>query len=183
VALTQSSGGSGGLAFGIWNDRTGDGVADTVSANTTYQAVTDGVVVAYSTVGQSSGTDTLNGYTDSSTNPTMLVASESNVGIGITFPVRKGDYWKTLYMSGTGGTVTVKWLPLIPSSITSIVPSGYVGGGCYASNPSQSNSAPVNWGNATGAGVCNCPTGYTKQIANMTSTIPSNPSAWVCLKN
>uniref|UniRef100_A0A7C3WUH1 Uncharacterized protein n=1 Tax=Dictyoglomus turgidum TaxID=513050 RepID=A0A7C3WUH1_9BACT len=79
------------------------------SSNTVYQAKHDGIVVAYvyGTPDGSSIAPSLSvyGYTDANPNPTTRVAanaqaypqaipSGSSVAVSITFPVKKGDYWK-----------------------------------------------------------------------------------------
>ncbi len=85
-------------AFGTWA---------TKANSTNYLAATDGFVVA-----RSEETITaLNGYTDSTSTPTTLIAREYDDAGGVVkgsicFPVKKGDYWKV-----TGATA-IKWLPI-----------------------------------------------------------------------
>jgi len=83
------------------------------ATNTIYQASTDGFVTAR---GDVFGGRYINGYTDSSTNPTTLIARVSSDinGIGvygaydsIMFPVRKNDYWKV-----TGNASIIYWMPI-----------------------------------------------------------------------
>ncbi len=85
-----------GNVLGAWENK---------SDNTVYQAATDGFVLAhrynlqYGSVG---------GYTDSSNPPGTRVSYESGYNGedtgAITFPVRKGDYWKTT------GASEVRWI-------------------------------------------------------------------------
>jgi len=70
-----------------------------LTQNTTYQAATDLIVTA--TASSSTGTPALaylDGLTDASTPPTTRRAYQENTTSGyyfsITFPVRKGDYWR-----------------------------------------------------------------------------------------
>jgi len=86
-------------AFGTWAIK---------SSNTVYQAESDGFVCAFK-VG--TGTGGIAGYTDGSNPPTLVKARNSSTnlaegGMGITFPVKKSDYWKV-----TGATA-VNWLPI-----------------------------------------------------------------------
>lgn len=106
--------GGGGGGFGVWNDRTKDGVADTVSFNTVYKAQTDGMVTAY--VNYGSGWPTILGYTDSKSSPTTFIVGEGPDDDGgnpqsLTMPVRKSDYWKVT-LSGNPGANGVRWLPM-----------------------------------------------------------------------
>jgi len=74
--------------------------------DTVYLAATDGFVCA-----KPNTAVTLAGYTDASNPPSTLMAQGYTYsGIQnstITFPVRKGDYWKVV-----GGTEFVYWIPL-----------------------------------------------------------------------
>lgn len=92
------------------------------SAATVYQAASDGLVIASFTADEV-GAQSINidGYTDSSNPPTTIRitdgASDSggvprNYRASITFPVRKGDYWKVSWDSGGGGTFRLYWIPL-----------------------------------------------------------------------
>lgn len=96
-------------AFGAW---------DTMIFGSTYQAGTDGFVVARcmeSTSGY--GVAQLSGYTDSSTPPTTIraqdfdAATDDAIGASITMPVRKGDYWKVNRSGGSTG-YSIYWIPL-----------------------------------------------------------------------
>lgn len=84
--------------FGSWESK---------SNNTVYQADTDGFVVAYAN-DKSSGGPAI--YTDASNPPTTIRLKShtpSNAdGGGMTCPVKRGDYWKTVNCS------TVFWLPI-----------------------------------------------------------------------
>lgn len=88
--------------FGAWASK---------SNNTVYQADTDGFVLAYA----DAQTEVL-GYTDSSNPPTTLRVGNYGAVVaenwhnGITFPVRKGDYWKVTGATG-GDAAAVYWLP------------------------------------------------------------------------
>jgi len=92
----------GGGKLGVWESKTG---------NIVYQAPTDGFALAY--------TDRTNydvaGYTDSSNPPTTLRTRNSAgyyAGNGVSFPVRKGDYWKVVFtLYGSTGTTYVYWIP------------------------------------------------------------------------
>ena len=84
-------------AFGAWASK---------SNNTSYEAETDGLVVALYTY----DADESLGYTDSSNPPTTLRAA-GTTGIGekrqsFTMPVKKGDYWRVTTID------TVYWLPI-----------------------------------------------------------------------
>jgi hypothetical protein len=101
-----SAGGQGGLLnlFGAW---------DTKALNTVYQATTDGFVSARI----QSGDDwsSLSGLTDGS-NPPTTVRTKNTSGIGagdsgVSFPVRKGDYWKVT-STGSVSASSVYWLPI-----------------------------------------------------------------------
>ena len=88
--------------FGAWETRT-DGV--------TYQATTDGFVVA-GWQGSGDAVDVA-GYTDSSTPPTTIRAKidqyypgGSGVDCSFTMPVKTGDYWKVT------GCDTIYWIPM-----------------------------------------------------------------------
>ncbi len=113
------SGGSSG-GFGVRNDRTKDGVVDTTPAwSTVYHAQTDGFVTAWFLYG--SHWPLLQGFSDSNSNPTTLIVEEDGGDDGggrasVTFPVRKGDYWKVTYnydgvtrVIYAGG---ISWMPM-----------------------------------------------------------------------
>lgn len=88
--------------FGAWTSK---------NNNTSYEAATDGFVVAYST---GANTAEIKGYSDSSNPPTTLRAASTAYQSGYTqyahimFPVKKGDYYKTTTLYGTG---VVFWMP------------------------------------------------------------------------
>lgn len=78
------------------------------SDNTIYEALTHGVVCAYSLEATAIN---VKGYTDSNANPATLICHVDGDGaaneIGcITMPVAKGDYWKVV------GASVVYWIPL-----------------------------------------------------------------------
>jgi len=84
--------------FGSWVDNT--------SSYGATLAATDGFVVAKATNTE------LQGYTDSASNPTTLrVHTDAGGDVCMTFPVRKGDYWKVVVVGGTTN-IGVFWLPL-----------------------------------------------------------------------
>ena len=97
------SAGSGNL-LGAWETR---------SANTVYQATTDGFVSGYLTIGQGPY-GSIEILTDSSNPPTTVRVHEHGIetergegqGFAVTSPVRKNDYWKV------NGAQTVYWIPL-----------------------------------------------------------------------
>ena len=102
TASAQHAAGLGlGTVFGAWESKTSD---------TVYQAATDGLVVAYTT-----GDQGMEGYTDGSTSPTTLVTKQGygdySINSAVTFPVRKGDYWKAKGIETQTG-VYVRWLPI-----------------------------------------------------------------------
>lgn len=85
-----------------------------------YQADTDGFVVAQ--IRCVTEYVSIRGYTDSSSNPSTLIASahatDSNEYgdwgdfASFTMPVRKGDYWRVGYsIMQTPATITVYWIP------------------------------------------------------------------------
>jgi len=96
IGVTQVSG-----VLGTWD-------AGPFTNGSSYLAATDGFVVAYS----QTAVCTITGYTDSANPPTTTVitngASTAAV-VSITFPVKKGDYWKVVL---TVGVPTIKWIPI-----------------------------------------------------------------------
>lgn len=84
-------------AFGSWAVK---------SNNTKYQADTDGFVCAWS----NSAGGTCKGFTDAADPPTTQRAGNfGDAGAynhGVTFPVKKGDWWKVT------GASTIFWLPI-----------------------------------------------------------------------
>ena len=91
---------SGETGLGAWSTTDIDSV--TLANTTVYQAATDGFVNAYG-----SGTGDMAGYTDSSNPPTTIRGyfAPDTYTASMTFPVRKGDYWKV-----TNAT-TIYWIP------------------------------------------------------------------------
>jgi hypothetical protein len=118
-----SLGGGGGGGFGAWEGKT---------AGTVYQASSDGFVVAMAD--GPSGSGYIEGYTDSSASPSTKVMWSSDQWSGqkggVTFPVRKNDYWKVT----TSFWATVYWVPAASS-----------GGG--ASDPKSGYATPC-WGDS-----------------------------------
>jgi hypothetical protein len=88
------------VAFGSWVSR---------SAETNYQAETDGFVCVYATTNGGRV-----GMSDSSSTPTTIRVGNTYSGLEksghITMPVRKGDYWRVYNQSNK--STTVWWLPL-----------------------------------------------------------------------
>jgi hypothetical protein len=84
--------------LGAWQNPTG---------NTVYQASTDLIVTGQ---GGSAGTNSISGLTDSNSTPSTIrvnqeTFSASGADVGITFPVRKGDYWEVASSSLNSTTV------------------------------------------------------------------------------
>ena len=99
---------TGLTGFGAW-------VSESAVSGTIYQATTDGFVVAYNTNFNVPGSNPIDIYTDSSSNPTTLRARQT-IGIAnnwggtgtVTCPVRKKDYWKVV----CSNTYVVNWISL-----------------------------------------------------------------------
>lgn len=90
--------------YGAWTSK---------SASVTYQALTDGIVVGYIT-GDTAGTSTIYGYTDSASAPTTVRVKANYLASALeassfTMPVKKGDYYKVT--CSTNGTFVMFWLP------------------------------------------------------------------------
>ena len=89
------------------------------SENVAYQAQSAGIVLAIATAVSNSYTAGIAGYADASTTPNVLISSNFSASAGIiagvasiTFPVKRGDYWK-VSTYGNGDTVTsLKFMPL-----------------------------------------------------------------------
>jgi len=84
---------------------------------TAYEATTDGFVTAYAAYSDEATTQDLYGYTDANADPTGTVVAQQRIytyetntdarySLGITFPVKSGDYWQV------AGAATVLWIPL-----------------------------------------------------------------------
>ena len=117
----------GSMSFGAW---------ETKAANVVYQAATDGIVVSYGQYGNDCA------YTDSSNPPVTGIACDYALSgwggrVQLTFPVKKGNYWKAPSMM-----TDVKWLPLL---------SG--GGGGGASSRLTLSQSYEFWGNGSSAGA------------------------------
>ncbi|MFH1837997.1 MAG: hypothetical protein ABH808_00650 [Candidatus Kuenenbacteria bacterium] len=80
---------------------------ETKTADTIYQAPTDGFVTFYCS--GSKCTCELYGYTDSNSSPSTL-KTRSIGHNGSSFPVKKGDYWKV--SKSQNGTPSIYWIPL-----------------------------------------------------------------------
>lgn len=97
----------------FYAQKLGDYASKSIGA--TYQASSDGFVLAYAT-GQGAGGNDIAGYTDSSASPTTLIVKNLNQAVtgayvSITMPVKKGNYWKVT-TAGPGGSTSVYWIPL-----------------------------------------------------------------------
>lgn len=92
--------------FGAWT-------INGYTAGTTYQAATDGFVVAYCQANVGAN-PILNGYTDSSSAATQVLQSTMSFSNGaspsFTMPVRKNDFWKVTNTNST--TPIISWLPI-----------------------------------------------------------------------
>jgi hypothetical protein len=95
-----------GSSFGTWEGK---------SSNVTYLASTDGIVCAFAG-DAGGGPNDLRGWSDSGTSPSTLrtiayvdVAEAGPNYQNITFPVKKGNYWKVT--QGFSVTTVVYWLP------------------------------------------------------------------------
>lgn len=94
-----------GSLFGAW---------ETKSIDTVYQAATDGIALADCTNAGAANAKVY-GITDSSNPPlTSRSVNAANYAGGqnasVTFPVRKGDYWKVT--ADNEGSCSVFWLPI-----------------------------------------------------------------------
>lgn len=97
--LNVANGATAGAPFGTSAAR---------SKDTSYLAATDGIVTVTSI---NSNFQAISGYTDAANPPTTLLAkgdTGSSGGVAaITFPVKKGNYYKI-----TGGVSTIYWMPI-----------------------------------------------------------------------
>lgn len=92
--------------LGAWVDKSADYGAQV--------ATTDGFVVATINANALSGI-VAQGYTDSSADPTTLRAefyshNTIQIGVTLTMPVRKGDYWK-IVLTGSPTVTALYWIP------------------------------------------------------------------------
>ena len=106
-------------SFGTWTDKdSGGSVA--LAKNEIYRVGSDGIVCAKG-VEITPTNFQLISYTDSNSSPSTvrvstggaLNTSGGDYVAGITFPVKKNDYWKVIASTGNGDTavVTIYWLP------------------------------------------------------------------------
>jgi len=89
------------------------GTATTIESGTSYLASTDGIATAYA-VASNNGNSGFAGYTDSSNPPTTKVAAAvggTNDLIGITFPVKRGNYYK-ITNSSVNQTTVMQFTPI-----------------------------------------------------------------------
>lgn len=110
--LTSLTGSQITSLFGSWNPySTG---TTPWAKDTSYLAATDGIVTMTST-GTVGG---FYGYTSAANPPTTLRVSSFDASgfsslVGITFPVKKGEYWKITLAAGSSSTTqTIYWIPL-----------------------------------------------------------------------
>lgn len=102
---TAASSGAGNV-LGVW---------ETKSANTVYQAATDGFVLARVVIGQGPY-GSVEVVTDATNPPATVRVHEHGIedqrgegqAFSVTSPVRKNDYWKV----NSSGSATVYWIPL-----------------------------------------------------------------------
>jgi len=95
---------------------------NTRSDGPVYLAASDGlVVVVFYSTNLINAQNQVSGFSDASTGPTVkralwtsTVAASSGIGEGFMFPVKKGDYYQVVGVSGIGGSlsITVYWVPL-----------------------------------------------------------------------
>lgn len=93
------------------NDPHQMGAATAKSADVSYKALTDGFVTAV--IGASSSTGKASGRTDGVSTPTTQLAYievASGLYGTMSFPVKKGDYWKVVSVSG-GPSVSIYFTP------------------------------------------------------------------------
>jgi hypothetical protein len=87
-------------------------IANKTSSYGAQQAATDGIITA--NTGESASTQRINGFTDSAEDPTTQVACCRTTGANnvafISFPVKRGDYWKVTLTDGSIGAVY--WTPI-----------------------------------------------------------------------
>lgn len=82
------------------------GASQSKVTGTTYQAVTDGIVIAY----RDASSSAIIGVTDSNATPTATVYKsqcEDGRSSGLVMPVRAGDYWVV-----NGAMISLLWIPL-----------------------------------------------------------------------
>jgi hypothetical protein len=91
--------------------------SESYSFNQSYLASTDGFVNVYINYGGASWIF-IKGYTDSSNPPTTVVAGASASGAywmdnaSMSFPVRKGNYWKAESTGSSPNSSRIQWTPL-----------------------------------------------------------------------
>jgi len=154
--IQGGGGGGGGVSLGAWVDLT-----SSTQDNVVYGPVTsDGFILAYT--GQN---DHIGAYTGSTNPPTRHVLQQnvavSGSGVShVTFPVKKGDYWKIdMYWGTIGG---VYWIPLLGSGVSEFsgncqwveYPRGGDGRNCDATVTASVNSFNTAFPDANA--VCSC---------------------------
>jgi len=89
--------------------------------NTVYRASADGFVLASvyfdgGSYGLPADTPAFQAYTDSNSSPTTMVVGTGYGGridlFSMTFPVKKGDYWKVVFLGNSVTQPTIWWIPL-----------------------------------------------------------------------
>lgn len=165
-------GGAGGASLGEWESK---------SANTVYQASTDGILIA--SYAASDSQFFLNVLTGSSNPPTtyrgrsacVTEAGSWQSTCNITVPVRSGEYYKvTTQNSGT--KLALYWVPLIGGGDE----TSYTLGGWYVTSSQYCPSIPNPL-----TGGQSCPSGYTARVLVTALCNASDPSAravYLCVK-
>jgi len=115
----EIEGALGGMEFGDWT-RVGNlasGGTETMVIDHVYQAQTDGIITVYGVGAHGGGS--VRGYTDTNNPPTTIRTGEGagyvNYGHGISFPVKKNDYFKIERTSNWDSTPEIYWLPILSS--------------------------------------------------------------------
>ncbi len=139
--------------------------------NVKYEALTDGFVFAYAKVTDASDAGDFTGYVyPSASGAEELVIKDSTYVINdpsasITFPVKKGKWWKVALVGGDGGgTKSIYWIPI-------------VSGG--SSGLDLTNCAWTGWSTCTASGASNqliCPAGQVVRGYQRTGCTSASPA-------
>lgn len=112
ILISLNSDGTLKRKFGAWESK---------NVNTIYQADTDGIVHAHTSITGANQPVTLYGATEINTPPVTVRIRDSNIYpaggptamVGITMAVKKGNYWRvTRTTTGVVVEEAVYWLPL-----------------------------------------------------------------------
>jgi hypothetical protein len=89
------------VVFGRWDADDSD--ANEFDSDTTYQAMSDGFVIAFADTGE-----VIDGFSDWNNPPENRRARNHDATslVSITMPVRKNEYWKVT------GACTIYWIPI-----------------------------------------------------------------------